>query len=226
MKCFLVFGLAAAAAPAFAQSTPLPTWNPPEARSPVYAPARSAPSHGDVSLAFRNLHTSEFVTAVFVRGGRFEPAGLRRLDEALRDWRVARAKPMDPNLFMLLVKIRDRLGVPASTPFELISGFRSPQTNTTLRRVGEGGVATKSQHVEGKAADVRLPGVTTERLRGMALAIQGGGVGYYPSEGFVHIDTGRVRAWGGTPLASVGPYRSPPPRLADEGQRPLAMDRD
>lgn len=47
----------------------------------------------------------------------------------------------------------------------------------------------------GKATDIMVPGVTLDRLHGAALALGGGGVGFYPRDGFVHVDTGRVRHW-------------------------------
>jgi uncharacterized protein YcbK (DUF882 family) len=78
--------------------------------------------------------------------------------------------------------------------YEVISAYRSPKTNEMLRRTTSG-VAQKSQHLLGKAIDVRLTGVPTHRLRDTAIALQRGGVGYYEASDFVHIDTGRVRRW-------------------------------
>ena len=77
----------------------------------------------------------------------------------------------------------------------MISGYRSPGTNATLRSTREGGVAKHSLHMDGKAIDVRLPGVPLADLRDAARSLRGGGVGFYPREQFVHIDTGRVRHW-------------------------------
>ena len=78
--------------------------------------------------------------------------------------------------------------------YEVISAYRSPETNDSLRR-NRKGVAKKSQHLEGKAIDVRLPGTDTSRLRDIALELRLGGVGYYEQSDFVHVDTGRVRRW-------------------------------
>jgi len=88
---------------------------------------------------------------------------------------------------------RNALGT--QQPFEVISGYRSPGTNATLRSTREGGVAKHSLHMDGKAIDVRLPGVPLADLRDAARSLRGGGVGFYPREQFVHIDTGRVRHW-------------------------------
>jgi uncharacterized protein YcbK (DUF882 family) len=49
--------------------------------------------------------------------------------------------------------------------------------------------------MQGKAIDIRLPGVSLKHLRDAALDLKRGGVGYYPASQFVHVDTGRVRRW-------------------------------
>ena len=68
-------------------------------------------------------------------------------------------------------------------------------TNEHLRTTRGGGVASHSLHMEGKAIDIRLPGVPLAELRDAALSLQAGGVGYYSREQFVHVDTGRIRRW-------------------------------
>jgi uncharacterized protein YcbK (DUF882 family) len=79
-------------------------------------------------------------------------------------------------------------------PFHVISGYRSPATNSRLRKKGNG-VASKSLHVQGKAIDIRIPRYSTRQLRNVARKMKAGGVGYYPKSDFVHVDTGRVRYW-------------------------------
>jgi len=104
---------------------------------------------------------------------------------------------MDPRLLALLVQLRARLGVPGNRKIDLISGYRTPRTNAMLRSAGgsHSGVASQSQHMLGKATDIMIPGVPLDRLRGAALSLGGGGVGYYPRDGFVHVDSGPVRHW-------------------------------
>ena len=77
----------------------------------------------------------------------------------------------------------------------MISGYRSPATNALLKATRGGGVATRSLHMTGQAIDVRLPGTALADVRDAAVALQLGGVGYYPGSQFVHLDTGRVRRW-------------------------------
>ena len=151
----------------------------------------------ELRLAIRNVHNNESVDAVFARGGRFVPDGLAELNHGLRDWRTGQVHRMDPNLLALLVRLREKLEVRGNRKIDLISGYRSPTTNNALRERGGShtGVASQSQHMLGKATDIMIPGVPLDRLRGAALALGGGGVGYYPQDGFVHVDTGRVRHW-------------------------------
>jgi uncharacterized protein YcbK (DUF882 family) len=148
-------------------------------------------------VAFRNIHTNDTVDARFFGADGWDKQGLAELNFGLRDWRNNQETDMDPQLMLLISRIRDTLGVDPRTKIDLISGYRSPVTNAALRaRGGEHtGVATKSQHMLGKATDLHIPGVPLDRLKMAAMAMQGGGVGYYPKDGFVHVDTGRVRSW-------------------------------
>jgi uncharacterized protein YcbK (DUF882 family) len=152
---------------------------------------------GELRLAIRNVHNNDSVDAVFARNGRFVPAGLAELNHGLRDWRTGQATAMDPRLLALLVALRKRLDVPGNHKIDLISGYRTPRTNAMLRSAGgsHSGVASQSQHMLGKATDIMIPGVSLERLHGAALSLGGGGVGYYPRDGFVHVDSGPVRHW-------------------------------
>lgn len=148
-------------------------------------------------IAFRNIHTNETVDARFFGANGWDQQGLAELNHGLRDWRNNEATRMDPQLMLLLSTIRDRLDVAPQTKIELISGYRSPGTNAALRSAGGAhtGVATKSQHMLGKATDIHMPGIALEKLHLAALSMKGGGVGFYPRDGFVHVDTGRVRSW-------------------------------
>ena len=148
-------------------------------------------------LAFRNVHTNETFDARFFGPSGWDSAGLAELSHGLRDWRNNESTQMDPQLMLLLSQIRDKLGVAPQIKIDLISGYRSPQTNSALRTKGgeHTGVATKSQHMLGKATDVRVSGVNLDDLHMAALSMKAGGVGFYPKDGFVHVDTGRVRMW-------------------------------
>jgi uncharacterized protein YcbK (DUF882 family) len=100
--------------------------------------------------------------------------------------------PIDPNLLNILYNLQEALQV--SKPFHIISGYRSPLSNSDLHSHSNG-VAKNSLHMQGKAVDIRIEGVNSIDIRNTAIALQQGGVGYYPSSDFVHIDTGLARYW-------------------------------
>jgi uncharacterized protein YcbK (DUF882 family) len=144
-------------------------------------------------LAMFNTHTHEKINLVYASGDRYLPQALGGLNHFLRDHYTGEVGEIDPEVFDLLHSVRELLGSKSS--FEVISGYRCEATNRHLRLTRGGGVADKSLHTEGRAIDVRLPGVPLAELRKAALSLRAGGVGFYPREQFVHIDTGRVRSW-------------------------------
>ena len=144
-------------------------------------------------LEFDHTHTGERLSVVFAIGDRYLPEGLRRLNFFLRDHYSGEVGSIDPQLYDLLFQLRKELG--CEQPFQIISGYRCAQTNARLRSTGSGGVAKQSLHMQGKAIDLRLAGVPLADLRDAAISQGAGGVGFYPHDQFVHLDTGRVRSW-------------------------------
>ena len=162
------------------------------AAATAVAVAKDAPER--CSLELKNLHTGEVLKVSFERDAGPDAAAIAKLQHLLRDYRVDEEHPMDPALYGLLCDLARAAGYPAR--YEVISGYRSPRTNQKLHDAGHA-VAEHSQHMEGRAIDVRLVGCELTRLRDVALAAKRGGVGFYPSSNFVHVDTGRVRTWTG-----------------------------
>ena len=154
-------------------------------------PAWAAP-RAERMLAFVNLHTGERLREAFWAEGAPLREGCARIDHVLRDHRTGESRPMDPRLLDLLWRLSDRLE--SREPFQVISGYRSPHSNALLASQS-GGVARNSLHMQGIAIDVRLEGVPLDRLHRAAIDLKGGGVGLYRRSNFVHLDTGRVRAW-------------------------------
>ena len=144
------------------------------------------------SLSFYNLHTTESLKTVYWHRGDYVPSALDEINRVLRDHRTDETHEIDPRLLDLLCDLRLRLDTRET--FQIISGYRSPATNAMLHANSDG-VATRSLHMDGKAIDVRIPGRALSLLRKTALSIKAGGVGYYPSSNFVHVDVGRVRSW-------------------------------
>lgn len=167
-------GLAAIAAPAWAQNFD------------VWEPRRAI---------LDNLHTGEKFNEVYYANGSYLPDALAEATRVMRDWRTGEERFIDPGLFDALHAISGKLETRA--PFQVISGYRSPRTNAMLHERSSG-VASNSQHTVGKAIDVRVPGVDLRNLRNAALSLGAGGVGFYPTSNFVHVDTGRVRQWQGS----------------------------
>jgi uncharacterized protein YcbK (DUF882 family) len=145
-------------------------------------------------LELHNTHTNETLRVTFRDASGFVPAALEQLEKILGDHRSGEHHAMDPELYVLLADLAAAAGV--EPKYQIISGFRASETNEKLRSNG-GGQAKNSQHIQGKAIDVRLAGVTTARLREVAQGLKRGGVGYYPKSDFVHVDTARVRYWEG-----------------------------
>ena len=144
------------------------------------------------SLSFYNLHTGESLKTVYFQDGQYIPEALRDINYILRDFRRNEVKRIDPNLLDLLARLHERLYTTDS--FDIISGYRSPKTNAMLHARSEG-VAVRSLHLEGKAIDISVPSRSLKQVRRAAILLFGGGVGYYPRSGFVHVDTGRIRYW-------------------------------
>jgi uncharacterized protein YcbK (DUF882 family) len=146
-------------------------------------------------LSFFNTHTGERLKAPYCCGGAYQADVLEQINFILRDFRANEVKPIDPKLLDLLYELGGTLET--DQPFHIISGYRSPHTNALLREWGGSntGVASGSLHMVGKAIDIRLPGIKLDHLRAAARSLKLGGVGYYPSSDFVHVDTGRVRYW-------------------------------
>lgn len=144
------------------------------------------------TLRLYNTHTGESLRSIFWAEGQFVPDALKDINKLLRDHRNNTISQIDPQLLMLLDRVSAKFG--GSDVLHVISGYRSPESNRKLA-AASGGVAKHSMHLEGKAIDIRLPGRDLAQLHKAALAVRGGGVGYYPSSQFVHMDTGRVRTW-------------------------------
>jgi uncharacterized protein YcbK (DUF882 family) len=147
------------------------------------------------ALHLYHLHTHESLDVVYRIGDTYLPAALDRLNHFLRDHRTQTERAFDPREFDLLHSLMAKLGRPDGV-IDIVCGYRTPQSNRFLRtRSARSGVAEHSQHMLAKAIDIRVPGVSTARLRDAALSLGEGGVGYYPTSRFVHVDVGPVREW-------------------------------
>jgi len=159
-------------------------------------------------LALYNVNTGESYNSIFWANDFYIPQGLKSLNWALRDFHTNTTHPIDRRLLDLLAALQEKLGT--NEPFLLTSGYRTPETNARL--VAEG-AAVNSLHMQGQAADISLRGRSLDQLHRAALSLHGGGVGYYPAHGFVHVDVGPIRTWGGGEPPDLA-MSSPAPRPA------------
>jgi uncharacterized protein YcbK (DUF882 family) len=150
---------------------------------------------GPRSVHVHNLHTGESLSTVYCEDGVYVPDAVAALNKVLRDYRTGDVHFMDPGLYDILDAVSDR--TENKNQYQVICGYRSPKTNAMLH-ARSGQVAAHSLHMDGKAMDIRLDGVALDHLHKAALDLKKGGVGYYPTSDFVHVDVGRVRTWSGT----------------------------
>jgi uncharacterized protein YcbK (DUF882 family) len=146
------------------------------------------------SLSLYNPNTKEALQTTYWSDGDYVPEALAEINHIMRDRFTGQTKPIDVNLLDLLFAIGNELKV--QRPLQVISGYRSSQTNTRLRKHGKQ-AAKNSYHIQGKAVDIRLPGCRLSVLRRVSAQLRGGGVGYYPRSAFVHVDVGPIRYWSG-----------------------------
>ncbi|EIJ41973.1 hypothetical protein BegalDRAFT_1070 [Beggiatoa alba B18LD] len=146
-------------------------------------------------LSFANLNTNEDLEIIYWSNGAYVKSALNKINQLFRDHRTDDVHAIDLNLLDLFYDLQQALSTPE--PLQLISGYRSPETNAMLRgRRKNSGVAKNSLHMEGKAADIRLPDKNIDQIYQTAVLMQRGGVGYYAGSNFVHVDVGSVRSWG------------------------------
>jgi uncharacterized protein YcbK (DUF882 family) len=159
---------------------------------PVFAKALATKPSREIS--FVNLHTGEKLKAEYVHNGAYVPSALRAISVLMRDHHNNKIHPIDPHLIDVAHMLHNR--VRSNVPLNIVCGYRSPETNAMMHEISAG-VAVHSMHIEGKAMDIRLPGTHLRLLKQTALALNLGGVGYYPEDEFLHIDTGAKRHWVG-----------------------------
>lgn len=158
-------------------------------------PEEPTASEPEYRLHLHHLHTGEDLDIVYRIGDNYLPSALAQLNHFLRDHRTQDVSNYDPHEFDVLHELMTSLGRPNGV-IDIVCGYRTPWSNNFLRtRSASTGVAEHSQHMLAKAIDIRVPGVSTLTLRNAALALHAGGVGFYPTSQFVHVDVGPVRQW-------------------------------
>lgn len=144
-------------------------------------------------LSLANVHTGERLKCEYFEKGSYINEALDEINHLFRDYHDDTVHAIDPALLDQLYELKHVLDV--KKPFNILSGYRSPETNLKLSK-NDPWVSKESLHMQGRALDIHINGVDTALIRDAALAIKNrGGVGYYEKSDFVHLDTGRVREW-------------------------------
>jgi len=144
------------------------------------------------TIALNNINTGDKLKLTYFEHGRYIEDALQEISFLFRDFRSGDIHHVDPLLIDQLYHVKQILEIDKA--FEVICGYRSPNTNASLHKQNHR-VAEHSLHMEGRAIDIRISGLETLNLRNAAMSIRSGGVGYYPRENFVHLDTGNIRTW-------------------------------
>lgn len=152
-------------------------------------------------LKLVRAYSGEVLDVVYRIGDTYVPEALDKLNQFLRDSHNEEVSEYDPRTFDVLHTMLAKVGK-AGSPINILSAYRTQETNDMLRESGTTNAALHSQHIEAKALDLRVPGVPAARLRDAALSLDAGGVGYYPKAQFIHVDVGPVRQWTYSPHAA------------------------
>jgi uncharacterized protein YcbK (DUF882 family) len=138
--------------------------------------------------------SGERIRMVYWLDGKYIPEAVSEISHFFRDWRTGQVKQVDVRAIDIIAASHNIMD--ASEPYQLLSGYRSPQTNKMLRSRSRS-VARNSLHMQGQAADLRLATRSVGQMARAAASCRAGGVGSYASSNFVHMDCGDVRTWGG-----------------------------
>ena len=149
---------------------------------------------GDIRrLKMYSRRTGESLDVIYWIEGDYIKDALTEVNWFMRDWRRDKARAIDTRTIDIIAATQQLLD--SSTPFLMLSGYRTPETNALLSKRSRG-VAKKSLHMKGQAADLRMQGKSVRQVAQAAASCSAGGVGRYSRSNFVHIDCGETRLWG------------------------------
>ncbi|MCP4923619.1 MAG: DUF882 domain-containing protein, partial [bacterium] len=137
------------------------------------------------NLSMYNIHTGETFKGAYWEQGSYLKDATSTVNHFMRDRRSGDVCAMDNQLIDLLSNVQSVVG--EDRTLHVLCGYRSPVTNAKMHQRSRG-VAKNSQHIYGKAVDFYVPGIKLSELKKIATSFKSGGVGYYPSSGFIHVD--------------------------------------
>jgi uncharacterized protein YcbK (DUF882 family) len=158
---------------------------------------------GNARIVLWNKPSGEKIDVTYRHDGKYDSAAMDKINYIFRDRHNGEEHAVDPNLIELIAGLRDRMAMAPDTQIEVLSGYRSSETNNKLARTNRY-VAKQSFHMKGQAADIRIPDMNSRALELVAKTVQRGGVALYPDSGHVHVDVGPVRGWEVVPGYEAG----------------------
>ena len=163
--------------------------------TPTYANAAGfLRGAGDIRrLKMYSRRTGESLDVIYWIEGDYIKDALTEVNWFMRDWRRDQSRAIDTRTVDIIAATQQLLDT--STPFLMLSGYRTAETNALLRKRSRS-VAKKSLHIKGQAADLRMQGKSVRQVARAATSCAAGGVGRYSRSNFVHIDCGEKRLWG------------------------------
>jgi uncharacterized protein YcbK (DUF882 family) len=141
-------------------------------------------------LRLANVHTGETFDGPFRDDTGPIKQAMADLSVFLRDHHSGETIAIDVGVLDFLASVMDAVGATKAT---VLSAYRTRETNAMLAKTTFG-VADNSQHIYGRALDIRLDGRNEEAMQA-ARSMLRGGVGWYPRSSFFHLDSGPVRNW-------------------------------
>ncbi|MFZ6761496.1 YcbK family protein [Pseudoroseomonas sp. WGS1072] len=139
-------------------------------------------------ITLRHAANGNRFSGIYHNGIAPDAAAMADISEVLADTRTGAIRAFDPAAIDILWDLGARQRM---TEFLILSGYRTPATNAAVHGAGD------SQHLRAAALDIQVAPARLPDFVETALRLRRGGVGSYPQQGFVHIDSGPVRNWGG-----------------------------
>lgn len=142
-------------------------------------------------ISLRRSQNKEIIQSCYYKDNKIDVSGYKEICWLMRDLSVNETQYIDVRLLDLICAMQSWVSYYGfKKPFILTSGYRTKKYNQSLE-----GAAKNSMHLYGKAADLIFPDLPISYLGKLAQNYEAGGVGFYPSNGFIHVDTGRIRTW-------------------------------
>ena len=156
--------------------------------------AKVAADRDPVRRIVLSYNTKEKIDVTYFKNGKYNSAALKKINNIMRDKNNGKVISIDVELIDYMVDLRKRMVLPASVEFQILSGYRSPESNAKLAKTNSQ-IAKNSPHMKGWAIDFRIAGVNGKAMAEIAKTMQRGGVSYYPASNHLHIDIGNIRTW-------------------------------